>query len=123
MVRTVSDWFPDCPPTWWEITIVLFCSFGTVTSLFDLGTISWGWVAVGFVLTGIAVGPAGTTTAGKRFGQWFRNIGVTGRASAIILFAVVVWERGLPSMFRLSRSRASLPGCGSRLSSIFSRTS
>ncbi|WP_223302105.1 hypothetical protein [Haladaptatus sp. R4] len=34
---------------------------------------------------------AGTTTAGKRFGQWFRDIGVTGRTSAIILFAVVVW--------------------------------
>ncbi|MCO8254752.1 hypothetical protein NKF26_13175 [Haladaptatus sp. AB618] len=91
MVRTVSDWFPDRSPTWGEITIVLFSSFGTVTSLFDLGTISWWWVAAGFVLTGTAAGPAGTTTVGKRFGQWFRDIGVTGRASAIILFAVVVW--------------------------------
>ncbi|MGA9400503.1 hypothetical protein [Haladaptatus sp.] len=91
MVRTVSDWFPDRPPTWGEILPTTLISFSLAAdpSVFD--TISWAWVAVGFVLTGIGLGPARATALGKRFGQWFRDIGVTGRISAIILFFVVAW--------------------------------
>jgi hypothetical protein len=88
---TVSNWFPDRPPTWMEVGIVVLFGISTAMDLYPYDEISWTWVAVGFVLCGFGMGPAGTTSLGKRFGQWFRGIGVAGRTVAIVLFAVVVW--------------------------------
>jgi len=90
MVHSISEWFPDRPPERWEIIVVLFSGLAITPDFSSLDTISFGWVAVGFVLTGIALGPAGTTSFGQRFGRWFRDIGGTGRISAIIFFAIVV---------------------------------
>ncbi|WP_423745594.1 hypothetical protein V5735_06405 (plasmid) [Haladaptatus sp. SPP-AMP-3] len=89
--KTVSDWFPDRPPTWMEVGIVVLFSVSTAIDLYPYDEISWTWVAVGFVLCGFGMGPAGTTSLGKRFGQWFRDIGGAGRVAVIVCFAVGVW--------------------------------
>jgi len=62
-----------------------------VTNLLNAETVAWGWVVGGFLLTGLAAGPVASSSAGRRFGDWFRSIGVGGRAALIVSYAVVVW--------------------------------
>lgn len=89
--QTVSNWFPDRPPTWMEVVPTALMWIPLAISLSPFDSISWTWGAVGFVLCGFGMGPAGTTSLGKRFGQWFRDIGVAGRTVSIVFFAVGVW--------------------------------
>jgi hypothetical protein len=85
-----SAYFPNRHPTWTEVIIAVLFAGSVAPDFLLLSTISWPAVAVGFVVFAVAVGPATNTSLGKRIGQWFRDIGISGRATAIILFLIAV---------------------------------
>ncbi|MCL9814520.1 hypothetical protein [Natranaeroarchaeum aerophilus] len=49
------------------------------------------WLVAGFVTAAIGLGPVAQSSAGARIGNWFRGIGETGRAVAIVVFALAMW--------------------------------
>lgn len=85
-----SKYFPNRTPTWTEVIISVLVVGMIAPDFLSPSTISWPAATVGFVIFAVAIGPASTTSLGKRIGQWFREIGVSGRAIAIILFAITV---------------------------------
>ncbi|WP_231184398.1 hypothetical protein [Haladaptatus sp. DYF46] len=89
--QTVSNWFPDRPPTWKEVAMTALVCVPLVINLYPYDEISWGWTAVGFALFVVALGPAGNTSFGKAVGRWFRAIGGAGRVAVIVCFVVGVW--------------------------------
>ncbi|EFW90819.1 hypothetical protein ZOD2009_16773 [Haladaptatus paucihalophilus DX253] len=89
--ETVSEWFPDRPPTWMEVASTALMWIPLVINLSPLDSISWTWGAIGFVSFAVAMGPARNTSFGQRVGEWFGDIGVAGRGTVIIAFAIVVW--------------------------------
>lgn len=56
--------------------------------IFNFAVVSWSAVATGFLVFSLALGPGANSFLGKRIGQWFRNIGVSGRSTVIVLFAL-----------------------------------
>ncbi|WP_114576966.1 hypothetical protein [Saliphagus sp. LR7] len=81
---------PERPPTWTEVIIGLLIAITTTLDLLSPSTMSIPGVGIGFLTFAVALGPASTTALGTRIGQWFREIGAAGRATAIILFAIGV---------------------------------
>ncbi|MFC5970421.1 hypothetical protein ACFPYI_03675 [Halomarina salina] len=94
MQRRATRWFPDRSPTWLEVLLGLG-AIGQVAITAYTGTLVWRWFGVGFAVFILAMGPASATTAGERFGAWFRTIGVGGRVALIVAFAVVLWTVSL----------------------------
>jgi hypothetical protein len=85
-----SVWLPEREPTRLEIAITAMALVYAVWIVLT-ETISWGWLVAGFITTAFAMGPVAASAIGARIGEWFRAIGVGGRAVAIITFAAVVW--------------------------------
>ncbi|NEU55744.1 hypothetical protein [Halorussus sp. MSC15.2] len=59
--------------------------------LYDDGTVSWFWLAVGAVAWAAAAGPLASSAVGRRVGAWFRSIGIFGRGVVIVGFAAATW--------------------------------
>jgi hypothetical protein len=85
-----SVWLPESEPTRLEIAIAAMALVYAVWIVLT-GTISWRWLAAGFVTTALAMGPVAASAIGARIGEWFHAIGLGGRAIVIIAFAAVVW--------------------------------
>jgi len=85
-----SGWLPDRPATWTDVGMVGLGSLMAVSQLLIADSVAWGWVVGGFLVTGLAAGPVASTSSGGRFGDWFRSIGVGGRAALIVAYAVLV---------------------------------
>lgn len=100
--RLLSTYVPDRPPTWFEVGLAVLM-LGLVGSSFRVGQQVWPAFVVGFVLFALAVGPVANTSFGRRVGDWFRGIGVSGRAAVIMLFIglVAVVARMLPDLMEL----------------------
>ena len=100
--RVLSTYLPDRPPTWTEVGIAVLV---VVTYGFPLHVRRPWWPAVilGFVLFVLALGPIANTSIGRRIGNWFREIGLGGRAVAIGLLALttVVVSRTMPGLMEL----------------------
>ncbi|MDF9745493.1 hypothetical protein [Natrinema salsiterrestre] len=89
-----AAYFPDRPPTGWEVSSGV--AAGALVALqFVTASVSWPELVLGFLAAAVALGPVATTSLGKRIGEWFREIGVGGRATVFVLFAVVVVLLGL----------------------------
>ena len=84
-------WYPESPPTWTDILVILLALLFVTISLNDLQTVYWNWLLLGLVIGFIATGPLANSTIGKRVGTWFREIGMAGRAVCIISFAIVIF--------------------------------
>lgn len=84
-------WLPDHEPTWTEILVGLVAVIWLADEVVLASMISWPWLALGFGLNLIAIGPIAQSSIGARIGTWFRDIGVAGRLLALVLFALVVW--------------------------------
>lgn len=94
----ISAYVPDRPPTWTEVGlgVLLLVVYGPQV-VFDPPSIPA--FLIGFFAFATALGPLSRTTTGARIGDWFRRIGVGGRAAVIVLFAVVtVWAFTLESV-------------------------
>jgi hypothetical protein len=88
--RVLSTWTPDRQPTWTDVLMgVLAVSWLPFNILGE--PLLWSWVAVGFVTLVVAAGPGANSTPGKELGQWFRSIGVAGRATVLVLFIISFW--------------------------------
>lgn len=81
---------PERPPAWTEVILSLLIAISTILDLLSLLTMSIPGVFLGFLTVAVALGPASTTALGTRIGQWFREIGAAGRATAIFVFAIGV---------------------------------
>lgn len=91
---SISAWPPSREPAWTDVAVIAAGIFWLVFESPPADSISWLFVALGFVATTVALGPAATSTVGSRIGTWFRAIGVVNRALLIVLFAAGVWLVG-----------------------------
>jgi len=100
--QVLSTYVPDRPPTWFEVGLAVLM-LGLVGSSFRVGKPVWPAFMGGFVLFALAVGPVANTSFGCRVGDWFRGIGVSGRAAVIMFFIglVAVVARMLPDLMEL----------------------
>lgn len=86
----VGAWFPDRPPTWIDVLVGAFAVGWVAFELVVDDPVVPAWLAVGFLAFVLAVGPVANSAVGARIGAWFRGIGVLGRATVIVGFAVAV---------------------------------
>jgi len=100
--QILSTYVPDRPPTWTEVGIAVLV-VGMIAPSFVVRELLWSAVAVGFVLFALAVGPVANTLFGRRVGDWFRAIGLSGRTTVIVLFIglVAVVAGTLPDLMML----------------------
>jgi hypothetical protein len=74
----------------------------------------WPWVAVGVVLVVIGAGPIASTSVGRSFRDWFRDIGGIGRIIVVALSAVGLFGveqlLAIPSRISLSVVNGGLIG-------------
>ncbi|SDR38937.1 hypothetical protein [Natronobacterium texcoconense] len=85
-VRTgVAAYFPDRPPTWTEVVLGVLVLVAIAPRIY-VDSPSAPALLVGFLAFAVALGPAATTTAGRRIEEWFRRIGVVGRAIVLLTF-------------------------------------
>ncbi|NHN59939.1 MULTISPECIES: hypothetical protein [Halorussus] len=75
----------------WSLALAALVAVSPAYDLYEAGTVSWGWLAVGAVAWGTAVGPAAASSYGRRVGAWFRSVGAIGRALVIFGFAGAAW--------------------------------
>ena len=87
-VTWLSAYFPDRPPTWTEVLIGVLVGIDVGFDVLSPENMSWFAVAAGFLVFSVALGPGSNSSLGRRVGQWFRDIGVTGRLVAIGSFAL-----------------------------------
>lgn len=90
----LSNWigacFPNRPPTWTEVGIVTVCVLVYVPQLIFSAAVSWTMVAVGIVTTiGLIVGGS-HSTAGRKFGSWFKSISGGSRITLILVFVIAI---------------------------------
>lgn len=55
-------------------------------------TISWSWLAIGFVVLVVTTGMVAVSAIGAQVGTWFQAIGGVGRMIATIACVVVIWK-------------------------------
>ncbi len=106
-----SDWFPDRPPTWMEVGIVVLFSVSTAMDLYPYDEITWAWGAVGFVLCGFGMGPAGTTSSEKRIGEGFETSASPGARLPSCSSPSACGGRCSQSTSRVRKSIATSRGC------------
>ena len=82
----------------WALSLVLAALVAAEPAydLYEAGTVSWVWLAVGGASWPVVAGPVASSGFGRRFGAWFRSIGVLGRSVVIFGFAgafvtLLVW--------------------------------
>jgi len=88
-VPDASVYFPERPPTWAEVVTTLLV-VATVSGRFVTDSVSVPLAVAGFLLSAVTIGPGAASGFGQLIGQWFRDIGNGGRASAIVVFAAGV---------------------------------
>lgn len=86
--KIVSSWSSE--PSRLEIGLAAVFVVQVVTA-FLVATISVAWLAIGAVVSALALGPGADSTIGTRIGAWFRAIGTGGRLLVIAGFAAVIW--------------------------------
>ncbi|ERG91319.1 MAG: hypothetical protein J07HQW1_01353 [Haloquadratum walsbyi J07HQW1] len=84
----LSAYFPDRPPTWTEVLIGVLVGVQIVPDILSPFTVSWSAAITGFLAFSVALGPGANSSLGRQIGQWFREIGVTGRVAVIVVFAL-----------------------------------
>lgn len=87
-VIQLSTYFPDRAPTWTEVLIGVLVGINFGFDVLSPETMSWPAVVAGFLVFSVALGPGGNSPFGRRVGQWFRDIGATGRLAVIGSFAL-----------------------------------
>lgn len=85
-------WLPLRRPTWVDVLVGAFAVYWLAVDWEPVRPTPWPWIGVGFVTFLVAVGPAARSRAGRRAGEWFRDVGLVGRAAAILLFAFALWR-------------------------------
>jgi hypothetical protein len=75
----------------WSVALFSLVALSPALDLYEAGDVSWLWLVVGVVSWATAAGPVAASEFGRRFGAWFRAIGVVGRAVAIFGFAAAWW--------------------------------
>ncbi|MEA1932520.1 hypothetical protein [Halohasta litorea] len=85
----LTTYVPDRPPTWLEVglAVLILVVYGLSLTTRSLWIPA---VVAGFVLFALGLGPVSNSAVGRRFGNWFRGIGYSGRGTLIVLFAVGV---------------------------------
>lgn len=86
-----ADWFPDRPPIWSEVLVLVIAVGWLVAAIASPGHISWPAVAAGFLATAVAIGPLANSRLGSRIGDWALTIGVLGRLGVIALIFLGWW--------------------------------
>ena len=86
-----GPWAPDGAPSRRDVALTVLSTVWAVLGLATADSIARPWLAAGFLAFAAATGPLAATALGDRVGAWFRGIGRSGRAVAIVLFAATVW--------------------------------
>lgn len=86
----LTAWSADGKPDWSDIVVAAFATLWAVSSFSLIETVLWVWLAVGFVIGTVAMGPIATSSTGKRIGTRFETIGVLGRAIFIVVSLAVL---------------------------------
>jgi hypothetical protein len=84
-----STLLPERSPSRLDLFVVAIAVFELVLN-FYVEPSGWVWplVVAGFVSCVLIAGPLAKTSVGRRLEEWFRAIGIGGRATLIVLFAV-----------------------------------
>ena len=97
VTATLSAFVPDYTPTWIDGFVAIIAAFELFTNLSgESSGWEWPWVAAGFALCLFLAGPIAKSSVGRFAGDWFREVGISGRVIVIVLFAI-----GLYSLFSL----------------------
>jgi hypothetical protein len=88
--RELSAWSVDGKPNLSDIVVAAFATLWAVSFFFLVETVLWLWLAVGFVIGTVAMGPIATSPIEKRIGARFETIGVLGRAIFIVASLAVL---------------------------------
>jgi len=84
----LSAYFPDRSPTWIDVLIGILIGVEVGPDVLSPTTISWPAAVTGFLVFSVALGPGANSSLGRRIGQWFQSIGLTGRIAVIVLCAI-----------------------------------
>lgn len=90
--RNLSAWSANGKPSWSDFGFAVLALVWAVLQFATAETVSWGWIAIGFVVWAIGLGPVAASATGKRIGAWFEAIGMAGRAVAILAFFLVIFS-------------------------------
>jgi hypothetical protein len=82
----LSAYFPDHPPTWTEVLIGALVGVQIVPDVLSPFTLSWSAAITGFLVFSVALGLGANSSLSRQIGEWFREIGVTGRVAVIGVF-------------------------------------
>jgi hypothetical protein len=86
----LTVWSGDGKPNWSDAVVAAFATLWAVSSFSLVETVLWVWLAVGFVVGTVAMGPIATSPTGKRIGARFETIGMLGRAVFIVVSLAVL---------------------------------
>ena len=90
MNRILSAWLPNRQVTLLDVFFGVTAGIWVLVGFWRLSLL-WLWVTVGFSAFMLAAGPAGNLALGRSLGEWFRSIGIAGRAIVIGLVVSAVW--------------------------------
>lgn len=86
-----ANWFPDRPPAWSEVLVIVIAVGWLVVAIVTQRRISWAAAAAGFLATAVAIGPLANSQLGSRIGEVVVSIGILGRLFAISLVFLGWW--------------------------------
>lgn len=83
--RELTAWSADGKPNLSDAVVAAFATLWAVSTFSLVETVLWLWLAIGFLIGAVAMGPIATSPTGKRIGARFEIVGVLGRATFIIV--------------------------------------
>ena len=85
----LSALLPDHTPSRVDLFVMVIAAFELYLNFYiESSGWEWPWVVAGFVSCVLIAGPIAKSSGGRLFGEWFREIGIGGRAFLIVLFAI-----------------------------------
>ena len=85
----LSALLPDHTPSRVDLFIMVLAAFELYLNFYtESSGREWQWVVAGFISCVLIAGPIAKTSVGRLLGEWFREIGIAGRALLIVLFAI-----------------------------------
>lgn len=85
----LSALLPDHTPSRVDFFIMVIAAFELFLSFYtESSGWEWPWMVAGFISCVLIAGPIAKTSVGRLLGEWFREIGIGGRALLIVLFAI-----------------------------------
>lgn len=91
-----SPWgFREGHPTRIDLLMTVLAGVLAVENVVTADSLPVEWVAAGFVLTAVALGPVASSRAGARIGELARSASVVGRTAVVVGVVAFFWLASL----------------------------